>query len=130
MSKAATWTQAGNAPPIQLAARHEIVPGTEAPLAFKALLCLTFIIYIAPQIIFPVLQPLHLALVSALFAIGSYLAFVLTSGTRLTVMRPDVKLILGLFALAVISVPMSEWPGGSFNLLTTEYYKLLELFLL
>ena len=130
MSKAAAWTQAGNAPPIQLAARHEIVPGTEAPLAFKALLCLTFIIYIAPQIIFPVLQPLHLALVSALFAICSYLLFVLTSGTRLTVMRPEVKLILGLFALAVISIPMSEWPGGSFQFLIDQYYKAIVLFLL
>src|SRR5207249_10426423 len=106
MSKAAAWTQAESIPFARTSA-HEIVPGTEAPFAFKALLSLTFIIYIAPQIIFPVLQPLHLALVSALLAIGSYLLFVLTNGVRLTVMRPEVKLILGIFALAVISIPMS-----------------------
>jgi len=129
MSKAATWTQAESLP-LARTSTHEIVPGTEARLAFKALLCLTFIIYIAPQIIFPVLQPLHLALVSALFAIGSYLTFVLTSGTRLTVMRPEVKLILGIFALAVISIPMSEWPGGSFQFLIDQYYKSIVLFLL
>jgi hypothetical protein len=130
MNKTTTWTQAESPPPARISALREIVPGTEAPLAFKALLALTFVIYIAPQAIFPVLEPLRLALVSAVLAVGTYLLYVSTSGVRLSVMGPEVKLVLGIFALAVISIPMSKWPGGSFQFLIDQYYKSIVLFLL
>ena len=73
----------------------------ESSLAFKGLLFLTFIIYIAPQAIFPALEPLHLGKVSACVATVGYGLYVAT-GHRLTVMFPEVKLVLWLVAFAAL----------------------------
>src|SRR5437588_10587459 len=83
----------------------------ESSLAFKCLLFLTFIIYIAPQAIFPALEPLHLGKVSACVAMVGYGLYVAT-GHRLTVMFPEVKLLLWLVAFAALSIPISTWTGG------------------
>jgi hypothetical protein len=46
---------------------------SEGAFAFACLLFLTFVIYVAPQAIFPFLEPLHLAFVSAVLGIGAYM---------------------------------------------------------
>jgi len=56
--------------------------------------------------------------------------YVSMTGRPLTVMSTEVKLLLGIFALAVIGIPMSRWPGGSFQFLLDQYYKSIVLFLL
>ena len=101
----------------------------ESSLAFKCLLFLIFIIYIAPQAIFPALQPLHLGKVSAFAAMVGYGLYVL-QGHRLTVMYPEVKLVLWLVAFAVLSIPISKWPGGSFEAFTDLYSKSVIVFFL
>lgn len=87
---------------------------SDAPLAFKALLFLVFMIYVAPQAIIPALEPLHLAKVSAGLAIATY-GLATLRGHRFTVMTTEIKLILCFVGIAVISIPGSVWPGGSLD---------------
>jgi len=101
----------------------------ESSLAFKGLLFLTFIIYIAPQAIFPALEPLHLGKVSACVAMVGYGLYVAT-GHRLTVMFPEVKLLLWLVAFAALSIPISKWPGGSFQFFIDQFSKSVIVFFL
>ena len=101
-----------------------------SPLAFRALLLLTFVIYIAPQALIPALEPLHLAKVSAIIAVIAYLARVLGSGVRWTVMNREVRLILILMSIALISIPFSKWPGGSVEFFLDQYSKSIIVFFL
>lgn len=82
-----------------------------SPLAFGALLLLIFVIYIAPQVIFPVLEPLHLAKVSAALAVVAYVTWVWRNGAGWTFMSREVRLMLILIGIALISIPFSLWPG-------------------
>src|SRR5438105_1403699 len=101
----------------------------ESSLAFKGLLFLVFIIYIGPQAIFPALEPLHLGRVSAIVAVVGYGLYV-AQGHRLTVMFPEVKLLLWLVAFAALSIPISKWPGGSFQFFIDQFSKSVIVFFL
>src|SRR5712692_8390187 len=94
-----------------------------SPFAFRCLLCLLFIIYIAPQLYFPNLIPLHLVMVSAILAIVTYVTSVVAHRRRLTVWSSEIKLILWLVGFAILSIPLSKWPGGSFDFLFDSYLK-------
>lgn len=99
-------------------------------MAYRGLLFLIFVIYIAPQALFPSLMALHLAKLSAAFAIVAYVGHVMTRGRRWTVMTTEVRLILTLFGLGVASIPFSMWPGGSFEFLLDQYSKSIIIFFL
>lgn len=103
---------------------------SNSPLAFKALLFLIFMLYVAPQAFIPALEPLHLGKVSAGLAILSYSVFTLLHGRRFTVFTHEVKLIFIFVALAVISIPFSVWPGGSFDFFIDIFSKSVIVFLL
>jgi hypothetical protein len=99
-------------------------------MAFRALLLLIFVIYIAPQAIVPALEPLHLAKVSAVFAFIAYMTRVLGSGAKWTVMSREVRLMLILISIALISIPLSLWPGGSLQYFLDQYSKSIIIFFL
>ncbi|CUS38786.1 membrane hypothetical protein [Candidatus Nitrospira nitrosa] len=101
-----------------------------SPLAFGALLLLIFVIYIAPQVIFPVLEPLHLAKVSAALAVVAYVTWVWRNGAGWTFMSREVRLMLILIGIALISIPFSLWPGGSLQYLIDQYSKSIIIFFL
>jgi putative inorganic carbon (HCO3(-)) transporter len=101
-----------------------------SPIAYRALLLLIFVIYIAPQALVPALEPLHLAKVSAIIAVIAYLARVLGSGVRWTVMNREVRLMLILMSIALISIPFSMWPGGSVGFFLDQYSKSIIVFFL
>ncbi|WP_447986168.1 O-antigen ligase family protein [Nitrospira sp. Nam74] len=86
--------------------------------------------FICPQAFLPALAPLHLALVSALVAIGTYLASALRQGHPITVWTFEVKAILWLVAFAIISIVNSRWRGGSYDLLFDSYLKSVAVFFL
>ena len=92
---------------------------------FVALLAFTAILITAPQLMFPVLQPLRLALVAALVAVATYLVPRLLLGRPLTLSVPEVRLAgcLGLWAL--VTIPFSKWPGGSFAVFAGNFLKTL-----
>ncbi len=101
-----------------------------SPLAFGALLLLIFVIYVAPQVIFPVLEPLHLAKVSAALAVVAYVTWVWRNGAGWTFMSREVRLMLILIGIALISIPFSLWPGGSLQYLIDQYSKSIIIFFL
>ncbi len=101
-----------------------------ARLPFYALMFFSFVLLVAPQGIFPALAPLHLAFVASMVAAAGHIADCLGRARPLTVMETEVRLVLLLFGLAVLSVPTSYWSGGSVQILMDLLGKSLIVFLL
>jgi len=97
-------------------------------LAFRALMVFTFILLIAPQSFLPVLGTLRIALVAAVVGILAHLAGCLNRGRPLTVRRREMALAAGLAAWAVVTLPLSYWPGGSAALLLDLFFKTVAIF--
>lgn len=112
ITAAAPWTREGNS------------------LPFWCLAFFTFILYIAPQLMFSVLTPLHLAKVSAGLAIAVYLLDRLSRRQPLSVDVPAVRLVLVLTGLAILSIPLSLWPGGSVEVFQGAFIKSVAIFFL
>ena len=100
------------------------------PLAFWALIGFTFVQLIAPQNIFPGLQPLRIGMLAAGTGLAAMLIDRLGRGLSLTRVTREIKIAALLLAWAVVTIPFSYWPGGSINLLTELYLKTLAIFLL
>src|SRR5688572_17507875 len=107
---------------MQVGEKSRVAPENTS-LAFKALLFLLFVVFIAPQAIIPALAPLHLAKLSAGIAIIAYCFTCLARGQAITVINSDIKLILGFVTLAILSIPYSSWPGGSLDYFIDVYSK-------
>jgi putative inorganic carbon (hco3(-)) transporter len=101
-----------------------------ASLPFWALLGFTFVLLIAPQNIFPALRPLRLGMLAAGTALGAMVLDRLGRGLPITRVTREIKIAACLLAWAIVTIPLSYWPGGSFGLLTDLYLKTLAIFLL
>ena len=99
-------------------------------LPFWALLGFTFVLLIAPQNIVPALAPLRLGMVAAGTALGAMVIDRLGRGLSITRVTPEIKIAGCLLAWAIVTLPFSYWPGGSYELLTELYLKTLAIFLL
>jgi probable O-glycosylation ligase (exosortase A-associated) len=110
---AATWSDAG-----------EAVGGR---LAFASLVAFTLILFTAPQERIPALAALRIALLAGVTAFISYWV------DRMLTTRPapprslEVRLVYALVAWAVLTLPLSLWPGGSVETLN-EYVKAVLVF--
>lgn len=102
----------------------------ENALPFWCLMLFTFVLLVAPQAYFPSLRPFRVALVSAGSATLAYLYGRLSIGRPLTIVTPEVRLVLWLVVLAVLSIPLSSWPGGSADYLLSSFLKSIILFFL
>jgi O-antigen ligase len=102
----------------------------EDVIAFRALLLFTVVLIGAPQGLFPALVPLRPAFVAGLVSAGTYVLHCLHRGAPLTTMEPEVRRVLALFVLGVLSVPTSYWPGGSIGVLTNTLGKSVVVFIL
>lgn len=110
--------------------RSNLRPVFDSPFAFKCLIFLTFIMFVAPMNFLPFLMPFRLALVSAVLAIGAYLVSTVRARRPLSVMGSEVKIVLALFGFAIISVPGSKWPGGSYEYLNDTLLRSVIVFFL
>ena len=99
-------------------------------LAFWALLGFTFVLLIAPQNIIPPLRPLRLGMLAAGTGLLAMLVDRLGRGLPITIVTREIKVAGCLLAWAVVTIPLSYWPGGSVNLLLDQYLKTLAIFLL
>ena len=97
---------------------------------FWGLVFFTFVLFVGPQFIFPSLQPLRLAAVSAALTLAVYLFDRLVGRQPLSVGGPVVRLMVSFLALAALSIPFSLWPGGSMDALTDILGKSMLVFLL
>ena len=98
--------------------------------SFRGLLAFLAVLMLSPQTVFPVLQPLRLAFVSVGFALAAYLLQRLAAREPLIVMGPAIRYVALLVAWAILTVPMSYWPGGSVSFLLDLYFKTVIVFLL
>jgi len=102
--------------------------GERDPLAFRALLAFLFVLLIAPQNLVPGLASLRPALIAAVLAVAACLAGRFLRREPLDVGAPGARLAAALGAWAILTLPLSYWPGGSVNLLLDLYLKSLALF--
>ena len=104
---------------------------TAAPtssLAFWALVAFTTILLLSPQIWFPILGSLRIAFLAAGLAIGAHLVHRLTQHEAAAPFFPEVAIVLALVGWAVLTLPLSYWPGGSMEVLTDHYLKAVAFF--
>lgn len=87
----------------------------------------TFVLYISPQSYFPFLEPLRLAMVSAILAIAAFFLSARNQSIRMT--KPE-KYVLALALLALCSIPFSSWKGGSFAYFIDIFSKVLIIYFL
>lgn len=103
--------------------------GAKPDLSFWALIIFTVILLLAPQqTIMPFLSPLHIAMLSALVAIGAH-ALDWFRG-RAPLVQPGAAVALSVLLLlwAIASVPFSLWPGGSVGTISSVFIKTLIIF--
>ena len=111
--------------------RHSAPPWSHAAgaqLPFYALMLFTLLLVTVPQETFPILDPQHLALVAAVLAATSYVVDRVNRGRSLTVREPEIRLVLVLLGLALLSVPTSYWPGGSLSVIINIFAKSIIIF--
>jgi probable O-glycosylation ligase (exosortase A-associated) len=101
---------------------------TGSPIAFFALVAFTVILLLSPQAWFPILKLIRIALLAAGIAMAAHVVERTVHRQPVTPMSPEIGIILALVGWAVITLPMSVWPGGSLRLLTDQYIKAIAFF--
>lgn len=97
-------------------------------LAFSSLVAFTVILLLSPQIWFPILGKLRIAFLAAGAAIGAHFVQRLTAQERATPFFPEIGIALVMVGWAVLTLPLSYWPGGSVATLTEHYLKAIAFF--
>jgi len=125
MSDVAWWQPHANRATTHPAMRRVRSNGSAA---FIAVVIFTFILLLSPQNWFPALAPFRIALMAA----GAATVCLLWDRwrQRATLLHINRALLVsaGLAAWAILTLPLSLWPGGSFNILTDPYLKALTIF--
>jgi O-antigen ligase len=101
---------------------------TDSAAPFWALMAFTFILLVAPQSFLPVLAPLRIALLAAALAVATYLFDRFIHRRPILRITREMWIALGLAGWAVVTVPLSYWPGGSVSFLIDVYFKTLAVF--
>jgi len=97
-------------------------------LAFRALMAFLFVLLVAPQNLVPGLASVRPALLAAAVAVAACLGGRLVRREPLNVAAPGLGLAAALGGWAILTLPLSYWPGGSVNVLLDLYLKSLALF--
>ena len=105
-------------------------PARENVIPFACLMFFTFVLFISPQSFFPVLEPVRPAQMSAGIAALAYVLGCLVHRRPLTIVTPEVQLVSGFTLLALISIPLSRSPGGSFEYFLAPFLKSIIIFFL
>jgi O-antigen ligase len=100
-------------------------PEGASAAAYFALAGFTFVLLLAPQEAFPALAALHLAFVAALAAVVAHVMGRLARGQRVLVVPRGVGPALALGLWAILTAPLSLWPGGSVSLFLELFVKSL-----
>jgi hypothetical protein len=115
-----------DAPAASPPAAARVQTGSETP--FLALMGFTAIILLSPQTLWPGVIPSRSALLAAAVAIGAHLVDRFSRRQPVVTPTREIRLAACLAAWAMLSVPLSYWPGGSWSLLLDLYFKTLVVF--
>lgn len=97
-------------------------------LAFWALIAFTAILLLSPQAWVPALKVIRIAFLAAGVAMAAHVAERTIRRQAITPMSPEIGIVLALVAWAVVTLPLSIWPGGSVRVLTDNYLKAVAFF--
>ncbi len=100
----------------------------DSDVAFKALVVFTAILLVAPQLWFPVLQSLRIALVAATVAIVAYMFDSAIKRRPVSTFTREMAICLALVGWSILTLPLSYWPGGSVTELTEHFLKAVAFF--
>src|SRR5439155_18025264 len=131
MSRAEWWRTDRAAQPRP---RSERIVIAEAPsmvgsaLPFWGLMAFTFVLLLAPQTVFPVLATVRIALVIGAATIAAHLLDRFMRRQPVAPLTRGMRIAAGLAGLAIVTVPLSYWPGGSVAFLLDVYFKPLAVF--
>ena len=99
-------------------------------LAYTGLLAFTALLFFRPQDQLPVLNPLHLAELSALVALAAMVFGRIGRGLTVTRVTPELIAVVGLGLLILATAPFSIWMGGAVHTFTDIYVKIILIFVL
>jgi len=97
-------------------------------LPFWALMGFTCLLLLSPQSFIPALGVLHLPLLMALLAAGSFVMGAWKRHENPFALGKEQKLAALLAAWAIVTVPLSLWPGGSVAFFFGIFFKALIVF--
>ncbi|HEY3488442.1 MAG TPA: O-antigen ligase family protein [Gammaproteobacteria bacterium] len=97
-------------------------------LPFRALMAFTFFLLISPQSFFPVLAPLRIALITAIVAVCAHLFDRFVRRRPFMEFSREIIIAACILGWAVLTVPLSYWPGGSVSYLVNMFAKTLIVF--
>jgi O-antigen ligase len=108
--------------------RQDSRPGGEPKAAFVSLVAFTFILLLSPQNFFPVLSHFRIALLVA----GVTISVVLWDRWRqrkpLLNLGRELLIATTLVMWALMTLPLSYWPGGSIRVISGDYLKAIVIF--
>jgi O-antigen ligase len=123
------WWRPETAPALAGAAPRLLAPGSRwSGASFAALMAFTFVLLLAPQSFVPALAPLRIGLLTALLALTAYLLDRFAGGDSITIVTPELLAAAALVTWALLTLPLSYWPGGSLSFLLDVYFKTLVIF--
>ncbi len=118
-----------DAPPAETTAPHR-PERAERDWAFLGLLAFTALLFFRPQDLFRPLGALHLAELSAIFALGALAFGRLSRGLSITRVTPELIGVLAFAAVILGTAPFAIWMGGAIGTFTELYAKVVLIFVL
>ena len=105
--------------------------GTTHQLAFAGLYLFTLLLYVRPNELFPeVLGTFPIPRIVAIIAIAAYIAGIMGSGRRLTIVPIELKILALIAALGVLFAPLASSPSDSVDTLLDMFIKVIIIFIL
>src|SRR5262245_52104284 len=81
-------------------------------LAFRGLLAFTFVLFVRPQDSLPVLDTVHLGVLTASFALAALVGARISRGLPPIAFTRELGWVAGFGAVMIVTAPLSIWPGG------------------
>jgi O-antigen ligase len=103
-------------------------PPQAGAMPFWALMAFTCLLLLSPQSFIPALGALHLPLLMAVSAAGSYVLGCWRRGEKAFKIDREMRFAFWLAAWALLTIPLSLWPGGSVAFFFGIYFKALVVF--
>ena len=122
----ATWWKPPS--PKQPSAVGAVATDSGSSAAFWALVAFTVILLLSPQAWVPALKVVRIAFLAAGVAMAAHVVERTIRRQPITPLSPEIGIVLALVAWAVLTLPLSIWPGGSVRVLTDNYLKAVAFF--
>jgi O-antigen ligase len=124
----ATWWKPPSLKQPSAVGGHVVASDSGSSVAFWSLVAFTAILLLSPQAWVPALKVIRIAFLAAGLAMAAHVAERTIKRQSITPMSPEIGIVLMLVAWAVLTLPLSIWPGGSVRVLTDNYLKAVAFF--